>query len=100
MISLVIGGASLTRGLPGLPALLLRFMPANGPVPAFDRAWIATVLTLQLVGGAIVGIVVQATLLYAVSGYVMPWFGLELLGMAHGVAALNLPARLFALLSL
>jgi hypothetical protein len=31
------------RGVPGVPS--------NRSVPAFDRAWIATVLTLQLVGG-------------------------------------------------
>jgi hypothetical protein len=68
-------------------------MPADKAVPAFDRAWIATVLTLQLVGGAILGIVVQFGLVYAVFGYVMPWFGLELLDMARAVAAWDLPEK-------
>jgi hypothetical protein len=30
-------GASLLRGIPGLPALLLRFMPAAKAVPPLDR---------------------------------------------------------------
>ena len=38
-------------------------------------------LTLQLVGGAILVIVVQFALIYAVFGYVTPWMGLELLDM-------------------
>jgi hypothetical protein len=96
IINLMIGGASLMRGAPGLPSLLLRFMPANRAVPAFDRAWIATVLTLQLVGGAMLGIVVQFALIYAVFGYVMPWLGLELLDMARAVAAWDLPGRIIA----
>jgi hypothetical protein len=94
IINLIIGGASLMPGVPAVPSLLLKFMPANKAVPAFDRAWIATVLTLQLVGGAILGIVVQFALVYAVFGYVMPWLGLELLDMARAVAAWDLPGRI------
>jgi hypothetical protein len=96
IVNLMIGGASLMRGIPGVPSLLLRKMPAHRAVPAFDRAWIATVLTLQLVGGAILGIVVQFALIYAVFGYVMPWLGLELLDMARAVAALDLPGMIIA----
>jgi hypothetical protein len=98
IINLMIGGASLMRGVPDVPSLLLRFMPANKAVPTFDRAWIATVLTLQLVGGAILGIVVQFALVYAVFGYVMPWLGLELLDMARAVADFDLPGRIIAAL--
>jgi len=32
----------------GLPALLLRAMPAGKAVPAFDRTWLALVLTCQV----------------------------------------------------
>jgi hypothetical protein len=35
----------------------------------------------------------QAILVWVIIGYVMPFFGLELLDMAEGVAAFNLPAR-------
>jgi hypothetical protein len=52
--------ASLLRGVPGVPALLLPKLPVARAVPPFDRAWIATVLTLQTVGGAILGIAAQA----------------------------------------
>jgi hypothetical protein len=98
IINLVIGGASLMRGVPGVPSLLVRFMPANKAVPVFDRAWIATVLTLQLVGGAILGIFVQFALIYVVFWHVMPWLGLELLDMARAVAAFDLPGKLIAAL--
>ena len=56
LINLAIGGASLLRGAPGVALLLLRKMPATKAVPAFDRAWMALLLTLQIMGGAILGI--------------------------------------------
>ena len=39
------------------------------------------------------GIAAQAILAVVIIGYVMPFFGLELLDMARDVAAFNLPAR-------
>jgi hypothetical protein len=62
LINLMIGGASFIRGVPGLPALLLRFMPAGKAVPPFDRQWLALVLTSQVFLGAILGIAAQAFL--------------------------------------
>ena len=94
LINLMIGGASLLRGVPGLPSLILRFMPVGKAVPAFDRAWIALVLTLQIVVGAILGVAAQALLVVVVIGYVMPWLGLGLLDLARDVAAFNLPLRI------
>jgi hypothetical protein len=93
LVNLVIGGASLVRGRPGLPSLLLRAIPARGGVLKWDRHWIATVLTAQVALGAALGIAAQAFLVVVVIGYVMPLFGLELLDMAREVAAFNLPAR-------
>ena len=93
LVNLVIGGASLLRGVPGVPLLLLLKLPVARAVPAFDRAWIATVLTLQTVGGAILGIAAQVLLAVGIIGYVMPFFGLELLDMARDVAVFNVPAR-------
>jgi hypothetical protein len=93
LINLVIGGASLARGIPGLPTLLLSKLPIARAVPAFDRAWIATVLTLQTVGGALLGIAAQVFMVWAMIGYIMPFFGLELFDMARAVAAFNLPAH-------
>jgi hypothetical protein len=93
LVNLVIGGTSLMRGLPGVSSLLLRFMPERGNVPKFDRAWIATVLTGQVAAGAVLGIAAQVFLVWVMIGYVMPFFGLELLDMARDVADFNLPAR-------
>lgn len=94
LINLMIGGASLMRGFPGVPPLLRRFMPEGRAVPTFDRAWIGLVLTFQVVGGAVAGALAQVLLAVAVVIYVMPWFGLGLIDMARDVAAFNLPARI------
>lgn len=94
LINLIIGGASLLRGIPGLPKLLLSFMPAGKAVPAFDRHWIALVLTVQIFAGAILGVVAQAILAFVMIVYIMPPFGLGLLDMAREVAAFNLPLRI------
>jgi hypothetical protein len=93
LVNLVIGGSSLLRGLPGVPMLLLRAIPARGGVLRWDRHWIATVLTAQVAAGAALGIAAQAFLVVVIIGYVMPWFGADLLGMAHDVADFNLPER-------
>jgi hypothetical protein len=47
LVNLVIGGTSLIRGLPGVPSLLLRYIPERGGVLKWDPHWIATVLTAQ-----------------------------------------------------
>ena len=94
LINLIIGGTSLLRGAPGLPSLLLRKIPVRGNVPKFDRAWIAAVLTAQVAAGVFLGIAAQVLLAAGVLGYIMPFFGLELLDMARDVAALDLPMKL------
>jgi hypothetical protein len=87
LVNLVIGGASLVRGVPGMPSLLLRFIPERGGVLKWDRHWIAAVLTAQVAAGAALGIVAQVVFVVVIIGYVMPFFGLELLDMARDVAA-------------
>ena len=37
LVNLVIGGTSLVRGLPGVPSLLLRYIPERGGVLKWDR---------------------------------------------------------------
>jgi hypothetical protein len=91
MINLMIGGASLARGIPGLPSLLLRFLPAGRPVPTLNREWIALVLASQVVGGAILGAIAQIMLAFVLIAYVMPWLGFELLHLAGAVAELISP---------
>jgi hypothetical protein len=101
LINLVIGGTALMRAAPGLPSLLLQFMPAGRAVPDFNRHWLALVLTLQVVGGVILGVAAQALLAVGLIAYVMPWLGLGLLDLCRDVAAFDLPmqvGRLFGAL--
>ena len=93
LVNLVIGGTSLVRGLPGVPSLLLRWMPERGGVLRWNRPIIATALTAQVAAGAALGIAAQVFLVWVIIGHVMPWIGADLLDMARRVAALNLPAR-------
>src|SRR6266481_662093 len=98
LISLMIGGASLFRGIPGLAALLLRVIPADkAAMPMFDRAWLALVLTCQVFAGAFLGIAAQALLVIGVISYILPWLGLGLLDTAREVAAFDLPTRVLRL---
>jgi hypothetical protein len=100
MINLMIGGASLLRGVPGLSAAILRYLPVGKAVPDFDRPLIALVVTLQVVLGAGLGIAAQALLIVGVMGYIMPWLGFGLLDMAQDVATFNLPSRVGELFGL
>jgi hypothetical protein len=93
----MIGGASFIRGVPGLPALLLRFMPAGKAVAPFNRPWLALVLTSQVFLGAFLGIAAQAFLVIVVIFHVLPWFGFELLDRARDVAEFDLPGRVMRL---
>jgi hypothetical protein len=94
LVNLAIGGTALARTAPGLPSLLLRSLPAGQAVPAFDRAWLALVLTMQVAGGVILGIAAQALLAVGLIRYIMPWLGLGLLDLARTVAEFDLPARI------
>jgi hypothetical protein len=93
LVNLVIGGLSFVRGVPGLPGVLLRRLPAGRAVPAYKRGWIALVITGQNFGGAALGVVAQVVLAILIIGYIMPLFGRDLLGMAESVSAFNMPAR-------
>jgi hypothetical protein len=93
LINLMIGGASVVRGVPGLPSLLLRFIPASKAVASFDRPWLALVLTLQAFVGAFLGFAAQVFLAVVVIFYIMPGIGLGLLDTARDVAAFDLPMR-------
>jgi len=98
LISLMIGGASLFRGIPGLAALLLRVIPADkAAMPMIDRAWLAMVLTCQVFAGAFLGIAAQALLVIGLISYILPWLGFGLLDTAREVAAFDLPMRVLRL---
>jgi hypothetical protein len=93
LVNLVIGGTAFVRGLPVLPALLLRSIPEGEAIPIGNRFGVALVLTGQLAIGFLMGMAAQLFLVVYIISYIMPFFGLELLDMARGVAAFNLPAR-------
>ena len=93
LINLMIGGASLIPGVPGLPTLLLSFMPEGKAVPAFDRTWLSIILTLQIFLGVILGIAAEGFLAAGLIVYIMPAVGLGLLDQARAVASFDVPAR-------
>jgi hypothetical protein len=97
LVNMMIGGASLLRGVPWITTLLLRNMPERGAPPAFERAWMTLLLTSQLFLGGLFGIAAQVFLAYVVIGIVLPWFGLDLLDLARAVAALDLPGHVLGM---
>jgi hypothetical protein len=99
LLNLVIGGASLLRGVPWIAALLLRKMPERGAPPTFDRTWMALLLASQIVVGGVLGIAAQVFLAYVVIGLILPVFGLDLLEVARGVAEADLPGRVMGWLA-
>jgi hypothetical protein len=94
--NLLIGALSLTRGVPGVSTLLLRFMPVGAAVPTFDRTWIAAVLTAQWAIGLILMLSAFALLGWLAS-ILIPDVGTWFLSYARAVADLNLPGRVLAL---
>jgi hypothetical protein len=99
LLNLIIGGASLLRGVPGIPSVLLHSMPEGVPVLSWDRRWMAAVLTGQMVVGALFGIAAQVAIAVfvialVVLGYVLPWLGFGLLALAPDVAAWDLPMQI------
>ena len=91
LLNLMIGGASLLRGVPWITRAAARNMPPQRAPRSFDRAWITLVLTAQVFLGGLLGIAAQAFLVYVVIGLLLPVFGLDLLGLARAVAAPDLP---------
>jgi hypothetical protein len=96
LTNLLIGSASLIRGIPGISAELLRFVPAGRAVPAFDRAWIATVLTAQWAIGATLMLAAFSLLGWLVA-LLVPEIGTWFLGYARWLAGLDLPSRVWSL---
>jgi hypothetical protein len=72
-------------------------MPAGKAVPAFDRTWLALVLTCQVFVDAFLGVAGQFVLAIGAIFYVLPWMGLELLETARSVAEFDLPGRVLGL---
>ncbi len=99
LVNLMIGGASLLRGVPWITKLLLWLMPERAAPRSFDRAWIAVLLTLQVFVGAAIGIAAQVFLAYVVIWWFPALFEQNLLDLARAVAAPDLPGRVIAALA-
>jgi hypothetical protein len=98
MANLMIGSASLLRGVKWLRLRLLSRMPVHGAPAPYDRRWIAALLTVQVFAGWVLGIVTQLFIAYGVVVVILPVFGLDLLDLARVVEEPDLPRQLFALL--
>jgi hypothetical protein len=96
LANLLMGAVSLTRGVPGVSTLLLRFLPADAPVPRFNRASIAAALTAQWAMGGILMLAAFVALGFIVRALV-PEIGTWFLDYARWVAALDLPGHAVAL---
>jgi hypothetical protein len=97
VINLIIGGASLWRGIPVVSELILHYMPEGKAVAALDRNWMALLLTSQWLLGAVLGIAAQGILVWAFFGHILPWLGLDMLAIARALADFNLPAHIYRL---
>ena len=95
LVNLVIGGLSLTRGVPRLSLYLHKLM--NSGESEFHRLQIASLLAAQVVIGVALGIAAQAAFIFIIFHYAMPMLGLEMLEVSRFVAGLNLPAQLLGL---
>jgi hypothetical protein len=94
--NLLVGAASLTRGLP-ISALLAQKLPTGRAVPKFDRAWIAVAPTAQWAVGGLVVLAAFALLGWLVS-WLVPDIGTWFLDYARWLAALHLPRRAWPLI--
>jgi hypothetical protein len=95
LINLAIGGMALTRGVPGVSRLLLRWIPEGRDVPVYRRPLAAVALTTQMFAGAFLGIAAQAFLAWGLLFHLMPAIGLDLLSLCRQLADLDLPGILF-----
>ena len=94
LVNLAIGGMALTRGIPWLGRLLLRWIPADRAVPTYKQRLAATGLTAQVFAGVLLGVAAEVFLFWGVIFRLMPTFGLDLLAMARAVAVYDLPGQL------
>jgi hypothetical protein len=97
LINLAIGGMALTRGVPGVPRLLLHWIPEGREVPDYRRPLAALVLTGQMFAGALLGIAAQVLIAWGLLFHVMPAIGLDLLWLCQQLTDLDLPGKFFHL---
>jgi hypothetical protein len=92
LLNLWIGGFSIVRVLSGMSPRLLECLPSNHAVISYDRPWIASCLTAQVVGGWFIGLAIQALFAWGILVHLLPRVGFELLHVARQTAALDVPS--------
>jgi hypothetical protein len=93
LFNLMIAWTSMLRGIPGLPRLLLPFIPDGKVAPIWERRWLALVLTGQLFVGGFLGILFQGVLAWCIIAKLMPAVELDLLELARWTKDQDIPAR-------
>jgi hypothetical protein len=93
LVNLMIGGASLMRGVPVLSAWLRQRMPENEAIPKFEANVTALVLTGQSFVGMFLGMTTGVVMIAVVIG-VIPVVGPKLLDTAQAVAGWDWPGRI------
>lgn len=93
LFNLMIAWTSILRGIPGLPRLLLPFIPEGKVAPVWDRRWLAVVLTGQLFAGGVLGIFIQGFLAWCIIVKLMPAVELDLLNVARWTADQDFPGQ-------
>ncbi|WP_157385539.1 hypothetical protein [Mesorhizobium sp. STM 4661] len=96
-LNLMVGGASLMCGFPGLPALILKKMPVDDAPLYHDRNALALVWTFQIIVGALAGIAVQVCLVWVIVKILMPSVWPNLLEMCERAFELHLPQVIISL---
>ena len=100
-VNAVVGCTSWLRSWGWLNAWLLRQMPvrAGGPKAqalVYHRLRVAGCLTAQLAIGTVMGVLALGAWVWALLGGLLPWIGLSLLDMMHGLVQQQWPQRLLA----
>lgn len=91
LVNLAIGATALFRGIPGLQKWCLRHLPEDGRIPAVDRHLLATVFSLQVLGGIIIGSLAYLLIATFIFGCFLPTLRIELITIAEHVAIWVMP---------
>lgn len=92
--NLIIGGLSLTRGIPLISNRLLSLLPEHGSISPNQRRQVAFWLSTQEAIGAALAIFAQAALVFLIFGLAMPRLGIGVLDLAESLVVLDIPALL------
>ena len=94
--NLVIGGLSLSRGIPLITNYVRQQMSER---PNANRTWIALLLTAQDLFGVVAGVGVQAILIFFMLGSLLPRLGTSVFALDRWLVDLHLPSLFMSLVT-